>query len=58
MTTYSESAQGLVITKWRALYEIQVNHGLHTERDLEDFLADLGDHETYEASRVLEWLGY
>jgi hypothetical protein len=51
--TYSESAKGLTISKARALREV-TNHGA----DLGDFLAEMGDHETYKASAVLNWLGY
>lgn len=51
--TYSESAQGETITKARALQEYRT-HGI-CESELTD---DLGDHVTYQASDVLEALGY
>jgi hypothetical protein len=55
--TYSESAEGVEITKERAIQEIY-NHGLNSESDIAEFLADCGDRETYQATSVLEWLGY
>jgi hypothetical protein len=66
--TYSESAIGIVITRERALRELE-DHNIPTfERasgddwrptdDLRDFFAEVGDHDTYLASDVLAWLGY
>ena len=55
-TTYYDSAEGLTITKTRALQELRF-HGV-TEVGIADFFADMGDQETYSASAVLEWLGY
>jgi hypothetical protein len=55
--TYSESAEGVEITKQRALQEIR-RHGLVREEDVQEFMADCGDREVYEASDVLRWLGY
>ncbi|WP_169310861.1 hypothetical protein [Cereibacter changlensis] len=57
MMIYSESAEGVKITKQRALQEIR-RHGLDREEDVQEFLADCGDREVYEASDVLRWLGY
>ncbi len=61
MTTYYESAAGVTITRARAFREI-ASHVAECGSDLAAetlaFLEDLGDHETYEAQAVLEWLGY
>lgn len=54
--TYSESAEGLEITRARALQELR-SHG-QTDADVLDFDRDLGVHATYLASDVLAWLGY
>lgn len=53
MDSYYESAEGEVITRKRAIREVE-NHGC----DVAEFLADCGDHETYDAQTVLRWLGY
>jgi hypothetical protein len=53
MVSYYESAEGVEISKKRALIELR-KHGI----DFEEFFRDLGDHETYDAQAVLEWLGY
>jgi hypothetical protein len=55
--TYFESAEGVVITKERAIQEIH-QHGMQAESDIAEFLADCGDRETYQATSVLKWLGY
>jgi hypothetical protein len=63
--TYLESAEGETITKARALQELE-RHGFDTTphgrtrqaQMVEEFLADLGDHDTYDAQAVLTWLGY
>ena len=52
--TYYESAKGLTITKDRALLELKK----HCIDDIQGFLDDCGDCETYNASEVLAWLGY
>lgn len=57
MTTYSESAVGIEITKDRAFQELR-RHGNDREEDFADFLEECGDKETYLASDVLVWLGY
>lgn len=54
--TYSESAEGIEITKERAIRELRKHD--QTDADIACFLADLGDHATYLASDVLSWLGY
>lgn len=51
--TYYESAKGLEISRSRALREVRA-HG----SDAGEFLADMGDRESYRAQRVLDWLGY
>ena len=54
--TYSESAQGVIITLERALAELDA-HGMGLG-DRADFLADMGTCEYYDAGEVLGWLGY
>ena len=51
--TYSESAKGITITQARAFQEIEQH-----DCDISEFLSDMGDHTTYQASDVLSWLGY
>ena len=53
--TYSESAEGITITKDRARIELR-RHGVESEWP--DFLRDMGDRDEYTASEVLAWLGY
>jgi len=55
--TYSESAEGIIITQKRALQEL-AKHGLDLPSSHEEFFTDMGDHSHYEASDVLSWLGY
>lgn len=58
MTTYSESAFGISITRERALKEI-CNHGITSDMwEYADFLEWLGDRPRVMAHKVLEWLGY
>jgi len=54
MTTYYDSAQFKTITKARAIQELK-NHGVV---DIQEFFDDMGEHSTYSAQAVLEWLGY
>lgn len=54
MPTYYDSAEGITITKARALRELSM-HGID---DPQDFFAEVGDCEIYSAQAVLEWLGY
>jgi len=51
---YYESAEGLIITRERALLELARHHC----QDLEQFFDELGDREEYQAQEVLDWLGY
>lgn len=51
---YYESAEGIMITRSRAMKEL-LNHGC---QEFDEFLADVGDKEEYEATEVLRWLGY
>ena len=51
---YYESAEGLTITRERALLELARHHC----EDIEQFFDDLGDKEEYQAQDVLDWLGY
>ena len=55
--TYSESAQGVTITRARALHELKI-HGLTGADDVAAFYADVGDAAEYDAQTVLQWLGY
>jgi len=52
--TYLESAEGLTITKERALLELKK----HCIDDIQYFLEECGDCAIYDAAEVLEWLGY
>lgn len=51
--TYYESAEGLLLTKERAIEEV-IAHGCSPC----EFLAEMGEEEQYSATEVLEWLGY
>ena len=51
--TYSESAKGITITRDRALLEVR-KHGANEH----EFVIDCGEHTTYPAELVMEWLGY
>ena len=53
MSTYYESAEDVMISKARALKELDD----HCCEEIEQFFEDLGDHEEYDAQEVLEWLG-
>jgi hypothetical protein len=57
MSDYYESAEGLTITRYRALVEIK-SHGLDFEENLKEFFEELGDKKLYSAQAVLDWLGY
>lgn len=50
---YMTSAEGIVIDRARALYEIRKHQASE-----EEFLKEMGDHAEYEATAVLGWLGY
>ncbi len=52
--SYYESAEGEVITKERALKELEKHGGLE---DVDDFYECLGDQPYYDAQEVLGWLG-
>ena len=54
MSAYYESAEDVMISKARALKELDD----HCCEEIEQFFEDLGDHEEYVAQEVLEWLGY
>ena len=54
---YYESAEDLVITQDRALQEL-ARHGITSNEDIIEFFADVGEHEEYDAQKVLIWLGY
>ncbi|WP_313052620.1 hypothetical protein [Pantoea piersonii] len=51
---YLESAEGIAITRQRALEELQA-HGIEAPAE---FFADLGECDIYRARDVLTWLGY
>ena len=53
MCTYYESAEGIEISRKRALAEVR-KHGADTS----EFFTDCGYSETYQAQAVLGWLGY
>lgn len=53
--TYFESAEGVMVTRDRALKEI-ADHGLSDE--IGTFIKDMGDRQQYAARDVLQWLGY
>ena len=71
MLTYSESAEGMIISHARALAEL-ASHGVDVSLDddgamtvqVAEFYRDVdpigsdADGDTYLASDVLEWLGY
>ena len=54
---YYESAEGLTITRERALLEL-ARHGITSNEDILEFFADVGEKEEYDAQKVLIWLGY
>lgn len=54
--TYSESAEGIIISRDRAIVELK-SHGV-PEDGIEEFLSDCGDKPQYAATEVLTWLGY
>ena len=54
--TYYESAEGETISRKRAMIELD-RHGICDE-DRDQFFADMGDHDEYDAQEVLCWLGY
>lgn len=54
MSTYYESADGIVLSRARALAELR-SHGVD---DPSEFFEECGDCPTYTAQYVLEWLGY
>ena len=51
--TYFESAEGMILSKSRALLEVR-RHGASEA----DFIQEMGDKERYDAQSVLLWLGY
>lgn len=55
--TYSESAEGVTISRRRALQELRT-HGCDDAESIDLFLAECGSHDTYNAGDVLRWLGY
>lgn len=54
---YYDSAEDLIITRDRALQEL-AKHGITSNEDILEFFVDMGEHEEYDAQRVLIWLGY
>lgn len=52
--TYYESAEGETMTRARAYQELD-DHGVI---DREEFIEEMGRHDTYDAQEVLDWLGY
>jgi len=54
--TYSESAEGITITRKRAIVELK-RHGVPAS-EWPMFYREMGRHDYYNASDVLAWLGY
>ena len=54
--TYSESAEGVTITRKRAIVELK-RHGVPAS-EWPDFYRGVGYAPTYKANAVLAWLGY
>lgn len=54
---YLDSAEGYMISRDRALYELK-QHGLEDPEDHALFFAELGMADEYDAGDVLRWLGY
>ncbi|OOB86450.1 hypothetical protein BZY71_14100 [Leclercia adecarboxylata] len=54
--TYFDSAEGITISRKRALIELK-KHNIH-EDDIAVFLEEVGNFDTYDAQAVLGWLGY
>jgi hypothetical protein len=52
--SYYESAKGITISQERALKELELHHC----DDFDGFFRDLGKRKTYNAQKVLQWLGY
>jgi len=55
--TYSESAQGEMITERRAMLELK-RHGAECDRDRFHAEVKPGAHGLYDAGKVVEFLGY
>lgn len=51
--TYLESAEGQTLTRQQALRVVLLH-----QTDVFEFLAEVGDKLEYDATEVLEWLGY
>lgn len=54
METYYDSAEGFIITKERAIQELRK----HAIDDPKEFFDDMGERDSYDAQKVLDWLGY
>ena len=50
---YYESAEGVTISKERAMFELAKHNA-----SWDEFVVDNGEHEEYAAQAVLAWLGY
>ena len=57
VTDYYKSAEGVIISKERAIKELS-KHGSDDELSMAQFFAELGEEDTYNATDVLGWLGY
>ena len=57
METYFESADGIEISKERAIIELK-RHGVTEQTDFNQFFLDMGTKAAYNAQEVLGWLGY
>ena len=56
--TYYESAEGETISKARVKQELAKHGLLPGTEDYQACWDDLGDHDYYEAQKILDWLGY
>ena len=56
MTTYYESADGVTITRSRAMHELRTHSTSADDYNLFD--SEMGVRDTYDAQAVLAWLGY
>ena len=54
MSDYYDSAEGIMISKYRVICELK-DHGVI---DFNEFFEELGSFSHYRAQDVLNWLGY
>lgn len=59
--TYSESAEGVEITRGRVILEFDRHGIVDPAREMQEFIQTYGfedNQEIFPASKVLDWLGY